>query len=122
MDTATPAKPQTRCRWTPEERAEWVALFEASGQTVSQFCRENDLPVPTLSAWRTQQRTPAEDDQDGGFIEVPAETIEAAASSTPPSQSVLAATLQLRVGNVELSVAAGTDPTWLADLIRALQA
>lgn len=119
MDIATPAKPRTRCHWTPEERAEWVALFECSGQSLSQFCRENDLPVPRLSAWRAQLRTPAEEEQASGFVEVPAETVNAAVETSTHTSP--AAPLQLRVGAVELSVAAGTDPAWLAALVRSLQ-
>lgn len=117
MDTTATVKPRTRCSWSPEERAEWVALFEHSGQSLSQFCRDNDLPVPTLSAWRAQLREPATE-EDTGFIEVP--LTQVAAVATAPAQRV-SPSIQLRIGAVELSVAAGTDPAWLATLIRSLQ-
>jgi transposase-like protein len=48
-------KPRTRVIWTPAERAEWLALFEKSGQSVSELCRANDLVPATLSLWRQQQ-------------------------------------------------------------------
>jgi len=48
-------KPRTRVNWTPAERSKWLALFEKSGRSVSEFCRANDLPPPTLSLWGSQQ-------------------------------------------------------------------
>ncbi len=34
-------------------------MYEKSGQSVSEFCRANDLPPATLSLWRSQQKTGA---------------------------------------------------------------
>jgi len=55
MSTPAPApiappistKVRTRVNWTPAERAQWLSLFEKSGQSVSEFCRANDLPPAT---------------------------------------------------------------------------
>jgi hypothetical protein len=33
-----------------------VTMFDKSGQSVSEFCRTNDLPPATLSLWRSQQK------------------------------------------------------------------
>jgi len=55
MSAAVPARtpPRARVNWTPAELAKWLALFEKCGQSVSELCRENDLPPATLSLWRS---------------------------------------------------------------------
>jgi transposase-like protein len=51
----TTTKPRGRVNWTAAERTEWLELYKQSGQSVSEFCRANDLPPATLSLWRRQQ-------------------------------------------------------------------
>jgi transposase-like protein len=116
------SKSRTRCNWSAEERAEWIGLFEESGQTATEFCRQNDLPVATLSWWRSQLRGDPSGASDGGeLIELPQSSISEAAArvdSKVPARDSNAITL--RIDGVELTVPAGTDIAWLTDLIRAL--
>ena len=63
-------KPRTRMIWTAAERAEWLALFERSGQSVAEFCRHNDLSPATLYFWLRQQQGAASG-EDGALVEVP---------------------------------------------------
>lgn len=42
-------KPRTRISWSAEEKREWSSLFDRSGKSVAEFCRDNDLPPATLS-------------------------------------------------------------------------
>ena len=115
---AAPAPSKTRARWTPEERAEWVRLLEQSGQGLSEFCRENDLPESTVSRWRKQLREPAAvASGENAFIEVELTSAPSVAAVTPASR----VTLRL-AGGVSLAVPVGTDPTWLAALVRQLRA
>jgi hypothetical protein len=49
LTVATPpplaAKPNSRVNWTAAERAEWLTMFDKGGQSVSEFCRTNDLNI-----------------------------------------------------------------------------
>jgi transposase-like protein len=108
------AKPRTRVNWTAAEKADWLALYEESGQSVSEFCRTNDLPPATLSAWRSQQKGDAGSpigDESGALIEV-----SAAALLEAPIAPVR---MDLPCG-VPLEVPTGTDPVWLGALLKTL--
>jgi hypothetical protein len=105
--SSTPSHPRQRVNWSAAEKAEWLALFEASGQSAAEFCRDNDLSPATLSLWR-QQGFP---ETEGGFVEV---SLPAAWGG-----STSAVTLHLP-GGARLEVRAGTDPVWLTPLLRAL--
>jgi transposase-like protein len=113
IDSITPSTPKqrrTRRRWTPQQRAEWVALFDKSGQSVLSFCRDHDLRAATLSLWRAQRRKWGE---DGALVEIPVAALSA------PSTHTAAVTMQLASG-ARLEIIAGTDPVWLGALVRAL--
>jgi transposase-like protein len=47
-----------------------LALFEKSGQSVSEFCRANDLAPPTLSLWRQQQAGTSAGTEGGELVEI----------------------------------------------------
>jgi transposase-like protein len=91
-----------------------VALFEKSGQTALEFCRDNDLAPATLSLWRAQLQGAAGDAEGAGeLVEIPLATLSA------PSAVSAAVTMRLP-GGVQLQIVAGTDPAWLSALLRAL--
>jgi transposase-like protein len=82
IDSITPSTPKQRRtprRWTPQQRAEWVALFEKSGQSVLRFCRDHDLRAATLSLWRAQRRKWGE---DGALVEIPVAALSAPSTHT----------------------------------------
>lgn len=101
--------PRARVTWTPEERAEWLAMFEMSGQTAAEFCRDNDLSPATLSWWLRKPQ--AAEATEGEFVEVPV--------PTPRAASNTAVTMHLSSG-ARLEIATGTDVAWLAQLLRAV--
>jgi len=109
-DTSIPKAPRSRVNWTASERAEWLALFEKSGQTAAEFCRDNDLSPATLSFWLRQQVAP-EPEQEPALVEVMMPL-----STAPASAAV---TIQLPSG-LRMAITAGTDPKWLAQLLRVL--
>jgi len=111
--TETLMKPRTRVMWSAAERSQWLSLFDKSGQTAAEFCRDNDLSPATLSVWR-QQSGDAEP-TEARLIEVPMPKISAPSGGTP------AVTLQLPSG-ARMDILVGTDPAWLAQLLRALTA
>lgn len=115
-------KPRTRCTWSAEERAEWVELFEKSGQTAVEFCRDNDLTPTTLAFWRAQLKDSVgrenltEELEEAALVEVPLGAFNA--GSAPSSAA--AVTIRLNSGT-QLEVLAGTDPAWLSQLLAALK-
>ena len=118
MNESSTAKRQ-RVTWSPEERVDWVRMFENSGKAVSEFCRENGLPESTFALWRKQLRGPEAGGEAGALVQIltPLESTEPIA---PPAAST-AVKVRLPCG-VELEVAAGTDIQWFAGIVRALQA
>ena len=113
--TQPAAKPRTRVNWTATEKADWLALYEKSGQSVSEFCRTNDLPPATLSAWRSQQKTgvtAAADDEPGTLVEIPAAALVGGR---------LNAVVRMRLpSGVRIEVPSGTDPVWFGALLSTL--
>lgn len=103
-------KPRVRISTTPEERAEWVRLFEESGKSAAQFCQELGLAEATFAVWRRQVRGEV-NSQAVTFTDVPL-----AVASEPPAVAIV-----LPNGTM-LEVASGTDATWLAQLLPALRA
>lgn len=112
----TAPKARTRCVWTPEERAAWLSMFEASGKTVAEFCRENGLAEATLSLWRRKPREAADTDGNGALVEIPLAAVKANVPAALEQRGV-----QIRLGNgIELDVEPGTDLEWLTALLRGL--
>ena len=115
MSVAVPAatKPRTRVNWTPAERSEWLALFEKSGQSVSEFCRANDLPPATLSLWRQNQAGTSAGTEGGEIVEIsPAALMNAVGPR---------ATVTIRLpGGIVLETAVDADPVWLGALVKNL--
>jgi len=105
-------KPRTRVSWSAEERAEWLHLFEQSGQTAADFCRDNDLSPATLSFWR--QQVIEGPSTQSRLVEIPRETVSnaAAAPSSPPAVMV-----QLPSG-LRFDVPVGIDAAWFGRLLQ----
>jgi len=105
-------KPRTRVMWTAAERAEWLALYERSGQSAAEFCRQNDLSAATLYFWLRQQQG-APSGEDGALVEVP----------------LAVGALERRTGTVvgvelpsglRLQVPVGVDVAWLSALLQSV--
>jgi len=112
MTDSISRSPRQRVQWTAADKSEWLELFRKSGQGVRQFCSENDLSPSTLALWlRPPPALQASD--DGELVEVPRQVVAELASA-----NASAVTMQLP-GGVRLEIAPGTDPAWLAQLVRA---
>jgi transposase-like protein len=119
--TKRSTKTRTRCSWSAEERAEWLTMLEQSGQSLSEFCRANELPEATVSRWRKQLREPKATPTDAGaLLEVP---VAALTESLPPcGASNVTGTVVIRLPReITLEVTPGTDVAWLGELIRTLR-
>lgn len=117
---ASENKPRVRRQWTPEEKAEHLALYAESGLTQAEYCEEMGLSPPTFSGWCRQSRgagvAPAETANDQTFAEVLV-TEPAAGATTPLTARPVIIHLG---GGTRIEVAVGTDPSWLASLLKTL--
>jgi len=108
------SKPRTLRKRSAEEQQRLLALFEHSGQSLKQFCRENDVALSSLTYWRSQARQRALRGPEGVLVEVSPTVVRPtplrrAAPSSP-------GTVEIRLLNrVELSLSADT---WVRELLR----
>ena len=115
MADAEAVPKRTRMTRSAEERAEWLWLFEQSGKTAAESCREHGLSQATLSFWRQQTQGPTPPPGDGSFVEVALpkapipEVLPQRASVTLPS-------------GWRIDVPVGTDIAWLTGVLQALTA
>lgn len=101
------------------QQVEWLARFEASGQSVRAFCAEHGLVPTTLTWWRRRRRERARrESDDGTLIEVtPA---RAASARSVSSRSSPPAAMMLLPSGSRFEISAASDPAWVAALLRAL--
>jgi transposase-like protein len=117
MNESTTAKRQ-RVTWSTQERIDWVRMFNKSGKSMSEFCRENDLPEATLALWRKQLRGP-DSAETGALVQISTTPLQSMAPTAPPADGV-ALRVRLPCGT-ELEVASGADVPWFASIVRALR-
>jgi transposase-like protein len=108
-------KSRTRVSWTAAERAEWLRLFEQSGQSAAEFCRNNDLSPATLSFWVRQQPGNADHRRSRGTR--PGRSVDARRDCAERQRC----DRHQLPGGLRIEIVAGTDPAWFAQLLRALQ-
>ena len=103
-----------RRRFSAEERAQWVELYERSGQSLREFSGEHDLIQSNLSRWRRQWRAAANGKRgSGSFVEVNV-------TASPLQPAAAAAVRVCLSGGMTMEVTGGTDALWLAQVLRAL--
>ena len=114
---------RTRVMWSAEERTEWLRLFEQSGQTAADFCRDNDLPQATLSCWvRAAQEPPAEEPR---LVEVPREILSAVPAVREPvvseAQPIAATAVALQLpSGLRIEIPVGLDMGWFNGLLQSI--
>jgi transposase-like protein len=97
-------------RRSAQEWAQCVKLFEASGQKLKEFCRENGLAPSSFSYWRRQLRSKVERSVAQKLIEV-----------RPAAVAMSSAAMRIAVrGGICMEVQEGTDAAWVAGVVRAL--
>ena len=92
-------------------RQDWfevVEQYKHSGLTQRDFAEQQHLPMSTLQCWLKRSRNPL---RPVAAQMLPVRVVEASPSP---------AFLELEVGSARLRFAFGTDPSYLALLIRAL--
>jgi transposase-like protein len=110
-------KARSRVSWSPEERAEWLRLFEQSEQTAAEFCRDNGLSPATLSLWRQQA---AEDENtDSALVQVSPDLVSALAQAPAQAASTPSLSVTLPSG-LRFEVPMGLDTAWFGQLLQSL--
>lgn len=113
MSEMTKARAQRR-RFSAEERAQWVEMYERSGQSLREFSSEHGLIQSNLSRWQRQLRAAANGKRgSGSFVEVNVTASAPQSASSAPVRVCLS-------GGMTMEVASGTDALWLAQVLRAL--
>ena len=95
--------------------AEWSKRVEAcrkSGQTVSQWCRENGVAVSTYFLWQRKVFQAVSEKAEVCFAEVPVYSAESVASSTA---------VVIHAGKLEIELYSGADAATIRAIIQAIQ-
>lgn len=112
--------PRVRRHWSLKEKAEHLALFAESGLSQVEYCEEMGISPATFSLWcRHSQATgvvAVEAASEQTFAEVLV-TEPSACASTPLAATPVVIHLS---GGTRIEVAVGTDPLWLARLLKTL--
>jgi transposase-like protein len=104
-------------RWSRQEWAKCVALFERSGLRSKTFCREQGLAPSTFSYWRRRLREASGPGSEGKLVEVRPVVSEA----DMRGGSATGGAMRIAVpGGIWMDVREGTDACWVAGVIRAL--
>ncbi len=97
-----------RRRWTVAEKARCLRAFSESSLSLSTFSRKVGVPLSTLYQWQQHAERWQDEAAKPAFAEV---------RVTGPTPGTTAA-VHLPCG-ARLEVAVGTDPDWLAAIIKA---
>ena len=114
-------KPRARRQWTAEEKTEHLALFAESGLTQAEYCEQMGLSPATFSLWCRQSRSSGSESAEPAGEPTFAEVLVAeptAGASTPLTAPPVVIHLG---GGMRIEVAVGTDPSWLASLLKTLR-
>jgi len=98
-----------------QQRSFWAAhvrRFDESGLTRRQYCDRHHLAPATLDYWRRRSRV----EPVPAFVPVQVRTASVAVVATPA-----VSVLRLRLGDVDLTLPADVDVTWMASLLQALR-
>ena len=114
------AGPRGRRYRTLSERAAWVRKYEESGKSPSEFCRGAGLADSTFSTWRKQLREAAVG-AAVSFSEVPQHLVETVLRANAPAVMPRGAVVVHLDRGQRVEVAAGTEVTWVARLVAALE-
>ncbi len=112
LSPAAPISPRPcRRRWSTEEKTRLLAAFASSGQTATEYCRATGLSLATFSNWCRRQAQ-ATSQRPGRFAAV--------ALGEAPTTATGAVTVHCPTG-ISVTIAVGTDPRWLGQLVAALR-
>ena len=100
--------------------SEWeslIAEYRQSGLSQKEFVAKHDVSLSTLQFWlykQSKRKSVSDSNSSPAFV-----PIEVVASAAPKARA--GGAVEIAVDGLTLRVAVGTDPKWLAQLLRALQ-
>ena len=112
-----------RRRWSDDAKGRIVAESYAPGAVVSEVARRHGISPQHLFAWRKAARSgvlslPA----DEAPLFVPVVTERRSAGVAEGAATRNATTISIEIGGAVVRAAAGVDPAWLRDVLRAVRA
>ena len=112
-----------RRRWSDEVKGRIVAESYAPGAVVSEVARRHGISPQHLFVWRKSSRAgllslPA----DEAPLFVPVVTEPRPAGTVAEAATRSSTTITIEIGGAVVRAAAGIDPVWLRDVLRAVRA
>jgi len=112
-----------RRRWSDDAKGRIVAESYAPGAVVSEVARRHGISPQHLFAWRKAARSgvlslPA----DEAPLFVPVVTERRSAGVAEEAATRNATTISIEIGDAVVRAAAGVDPAWLRNVLRAVRA
>ena len=112
-----------RRRWSDDAKGRIVAESYAPGAVVSEVARRHGMSPQHLFAWRKAARSgvlslPA----DEAPLFVPVVTERRSAGVAEEAATRNATSISIEIGGAVVRAAAGVDPAWLRDVLRAVRA
>ena len=112
-----------RRRWSDEVKGRIVAESYAPGAVASEVARRHGISPQHLFVWRKVARSgvlslPA----DEAPLFVPVVTERRSAGVAEEAATRNATTISIEIGDAVVRAAAGVDPAWLRDVLRAVRA
>lgn len=106
-----------------KSRAEWRAIiraFERSGQTHEAFCAGGRLNVGSFRGWLYRIRREPSAEMRLVPVEVPERVTAVDIGPSAPRSAATSSPIAVVVRDIELRVAVGSDPAYVAALVREL--
>jgi transposase len=112
-----------RRRWSDQVKGRIVAESYAAGAVVSEVARRHGISPQHLFGWRKAARAgllslPAEE----APLFVPVVTEPRPAGTAAEAATRSSTTITIEIGGAVVRAAAGIDPVWLRDVLRAVRA
>ena len=86
-------------RYTPEERKHHLVSWRDSGLTMSEYCREHDLSISSLSLWnKSQEKTKPKDLREISATPAATGTIRC---KQLPVEVVIPNGIKIRISNID---------------------
>ncbi len=122
-ETSTPADRtvgRRQRRYSVKDRRRLLKLYENSGLSQKRFCRDQDIPISTLSYWARRSRAESVGAAQARMVEIPVGAVGAVSAQRLPEEPSTEG-VEIRLPNqLRLKVPTGADAAWVVELLRGL--
>ena len=109
-----------QARWTEKEGREFLRQWRRSGQSVAAFARDHGIEPQRLHYWRKRVEGTGKPGEEGGGMSTRAEKFIPGVVVGIGTGAPVTVRLDGRVV-VEANAVRDLEPSWLAELVRALE-